>query len=697
MKVEKYRVLGELIETNKRQFVIPVYQRNYDWGKQHCKKLLEDIISAYKRDRFHFIGSIVYVDQGEENKIYRYLVIDGQQRLTTLFLLLKALLDSADDDNIKKEIRDILFNVDKYNDLKLTDLTKIKLKPIKNDNDQFVYLMNNDFQSMNRNSNIFINYDYLKQQIKKAVQGDITVKDILSGIKKLTSAVIILDPQEDNPQIVFESINSTGLDLSLADLVRNFILMTDKNQEKLFENYWVKIEHNVGPKRMTAFITDYLQFTCREMVSTQNAYTAFKNYFNNEHCENESLLKQLLHYSELYKVFLYGNNNDYSQIVNEKLAGLRALDQGTIYQFLFHVFDDYCSNTITMEELEKTMTFFLNYLTRRIVCGVGSNSLRGLYKTLYNRIFADKLNLENYCDAILQFFSLLNTKDAIPSDSMFKDALLNTDIYNKKSVCKFLLKSIENMEIDGNPNREILDVAALSIEHIMPQKLSEYWQQKLGNGFEKVHEKFVHNLGNLTLTGYNSELGQKTFEEKKQLILDKNSHIVVLNKDVLSQNSWGEKEIKLRAERLSAILLKLFYIEKPSQKIKFQVETEMRYNIGENFDATGTKPKSCIFFGNTFNVSSYSDMLSKIMEILYDLDNETVVELANSNYKLASASRSYITNDCERLRKAVEIYETGIFFETNLSANNIMSFLKSLLDVFELDYSELVISIDKRS
>lgn len=176
MKVEKYKVLGELIETNKRQFVIPVYQRNYDWGKPDCKKLYDDIISAYELDRAHFIGSIVYVDQGEENKIYKYLIIDGQQRITTLFLLLKALLDSTDDIYLKKEIEDILFNVDKYNDLKLTEQTKIKLKPIKSDNEQFLMLMNNDFQSIDRSSNIFINYDYLKNCIARSDNAGITAK-----------------------------------------------------------------------------------------------------------------------------------------------------------------------------------------------------------------------------------------------------------------------------------------------------------------------------------------------------------------------------------------------------------------------------------------------------------------------------------------------------------------------------------------
>ena len=697
MKVEKYRVLGELIETNKRQFVIPVYQRNYDWEKSHCKKLFDDILSAYQLDRFHFIGSIVYVDQGEENKIYRYLIIDGQQRITTLFLLLKALLDSTDNENLKKEIEDILFNVDKYNDLKLTEQTKIKLKPIKTDNDQFLLLMKNDFDAIDRSSNIYVNYDYMKKLIQKAVAGGDNVKDILSGMKKLTSAVIILDPKEDDPQVVFESINSTGLDLSLADLIRNFILMTDKDQEKLFEMYWVKIECNIGQRNMPAFITDFLQFACRENVTNQNAYEAFKNYFKTEQFTNEQLLATLLHYSEYYKAFLGNSNNKYSNEVNRKLSGFKALDQATIYPFLFHVFDDYESGIISMVALEKVLTFFLNYLMRRIVCGVGSNSLRGLYKTLYNRIFADKENLENYFDAIVAFFMQVNTKNAIPSDSLFKDSLMNTDIYNKKNACKYILKTIEEMTEDGTVNKEILDVSTFSIEHIMPQKLSDYWKQALGANFEKVHEKYLHNLGNLTLTGYNSELGQKTFEEKKQLITDKNSHIVVLNKDVLSQSVWNETTIKARANRLSALLLKLFYIEKSTKNIEFQDTTERRLSVGENFDATGTKPKSCIFIGTTISVSSYADMLSKIMESFYDLDNNLISELAKNNFKLPGAARVYITNDESVLRRAVEIYETGIFFEANLSANNIISFLKSVLDVFELDYSELVFCIDTKN
>lgn len=696
MKVDKYKVLGDLIETNKRQFVIPVYQRNYDWGKPHCKKLFDDIIDAFRYDRFHFVGSIVYVDQGEENKIYRYLIIDGQQRITTLFLLLKALLDCSTDDNAKKELEDLLFNVDKYNDLKLTDQTKVKLKPIQSDNDQFVLLMKNDFKSIDVNSNIYINYDYMKKLIQKEIEKGNSIKEILSGLKKLTAAVIILDAKEDDPQVVFESINSTGLDLSLADLIRNFILMTDKNQEILFEDYWVKIEKNVTQQRMTAFITDYLQFVCREKVSSQNAYETFKSFFRTSGYSNEDMLHELLRYSEYYKVFYGGNDDKYSDIVRSKLDGFRALDQGTIYSFLFHVFDDFNNSIITNEELEKVLTFFLNYLLRRIVCGVGSNSLKGLYKTLYNRLFADKEKLKNYYDTILLFFAQLSTKDAIPSDSMFKDALFNTDLYNKKNVCKYLLKSIEEYTVDGSMNKEKLDVSSFSIEHIMPQKLTEYWIVELGDQYEKIHEKYLHILGNLTLTGYNSELGNKTFEEKKQYIADKNSHIVVLNKDVLNQSVWNESAIKARSERLSAIIQKMFFIEKPTTTVKFFENTERKLSIGDDFDATGTKPKMCILCGESLTVANYADMLSKVMETLYELDGDIMNNLAFNNYILPGATRIYITKNRSLLRRASEIYESGIYFEVNLSANNIISFIKAMLDSYELDYADLVICFDDK-
>ena len=451
MKVDKYNVIGDLIESNKKQFIIPVYQRNYEWFKPQCKKLYDDIIHSFEQKKKHFVGSIVYVELGEIEKLHTYVIIDGQQRITTLYLLLKALYDLCGerDNYAKEEISDILFNKDKYNELKLTSQTKLKLKPIKSDNNQLLLLMNDDFDNMNPTSHIYINYMYFKDLINDTlISKDIRIKDIVEGMKSLVSAVIALNDGDDDPQVVFESINSTGLDLSLADLIRNYVLMTDKQQEYLFENYWQKIEQNVGIDSMTNYITFYLTFRSKEVVSNKNAYEVYKRYYDFAKYDNETALKDLFRYSNYYKAFCNGDTK-YSSIVNKRLEGLRILDQSTAYPFLFSIFDDFDNKVIEMDELEKVVSFLFIYLLRRIICGVPSNSLRGLFKNLYSRIFAEEENKKHYYDAVVQFFMQLTTKDKVPSDTEFKNALMTSDLYQKKKTCKYLLKTLEDINEDG--------------------------------------------------------------------------------------------------------------------------------------------------------------------------------------------------------------------------------------------------------
>lgn len=294
MKVDKYDVVGDLLESNKKQFIIPVYQRNYEWNKIQCKKLFDDIIEAYEKKKKHFIGSIVYVELGEINKLHNYVIIDGQQRLTTLYLLLKAMYDTCSDKDgyAKEEISDILFNKDKYNDLNLTSQTKLKLKPIKTDNQQLLLLMNDDVDNMNLTSHIYLNYLYFKSLINITLSTkDIRIKDILDGLKQLVAAVIALKEGDDDPQVVFESINSTGLDLSLSDLIRNYVLMTDKNQDFLFENYWLKLEENINSNLMDSYIIDYLMFRIPTDTEFINALMITDLYHKKKTCKY--LLKTL--------------------------------------------------------------------------------------------------------------------------------------------------------------------------------------------------------------------------------------------------------------------------------------------------------------------------------------------------------------------------------------------------------------------
>lgn len=698
MRVDKYRVIGELIETNKRQFVIPVYQRNYDWKKENCKKLYDDVIASAKKQKFHFLGSIVYVDMGEKDKIYRYLIIDGQQRITTIFIMMKALFDISNDNNTKEKINDILFNNDKYQELSLNEQTKIKLKPIKSDNEQLLHLFNNEFDEIAKNSQIYVNYVYLKQLILSSINCGMTCDEILDGLKWLTSAVIVLKTEDgDDPQVVFESINSTGVPLSLADLIRNYVLMTDKNQDKLFENYWLKIEKNVGINKMSAFIVDYLTIKTKDQVGSKNAYEIYRKYAEKSKMNNENLLKDLLHYSELYKTFLYGDNK-YGKVINKKLLGLRTIEQTTVFPFLFQVFDDFLNGTFSeITILEDIVSFLFNYHMRRLICEVPSNSFKGLYKTLYNRVFSDVANKSKYYDAIVQFISELTTKDAIPSDTEVKEALLSKDIYHKKNVCKYLLKIIEETNDDGKENKEIAwGDKPITIEHVMPQKLTDEWKEELGEDFETTYTKFLHTLGNLTLTGYNSELGTKSFEEKKQVLSDNNTHIVVLNEDIMKAPIWNANSISARANKLSTKLLKTLAIKIPQTKVNFTSRNISKKSIFSAEDLIGTTPTSFILLGESVSINSYNGMLIAIANMLHGIDNNVLNELSETNYAIPYATRTYVSKDPDILRKPYEIGDSGIYIETNLSSKNIVSFIRALLDKFGLDDSDFVFFVKEQ-
>lgn len=695
MKVDKYDVVGDLLESNKKQFIIPVYQRNYEWNKIQCKKLFDDIIEAYEKKKKHFIGSIVYVELGEINKLHNYVIIDGQQRITTLYLLLKAMYDTCLDKDgyAKEEISDILFNKDKYNDLNLTSQTKLKLKPIKTDNQQLLLLMNDDVDNMNLTSHIYLNYLYFKSLINITLSTkDIRIKDILDGLKQLVAAVIALKEGDDDPQVVFESINSTGLDLSLSDLIRNYVLMTDKNQDFLFENYWLKLEENINSNLMDSYIIDYLMFRSREVVSQKNAYDVYKKYYVANKLTNELALKDLYQYSNYYKAFCVGDKK-YSDLANKRLDGLRVLEQTTAYPFLFPIFNDYDNKVIGTEELEKVLSFLFGYLLRRIICGIPSNSLRGLFKNLYNRIFADESNKEHYYDAIVQFFMQISTKDRIPTDTEFINALMTTDLYHKKKTCKYLLKTLEDVNEDGTESKELVSIDKLTIEHIMPQTLNDEWEKELGENALMTHSQYLHTLGNLTLTGYNSELSDNSFKDKKKLLNDKNSHIVTLNKYFMNQEQWNETTIKERARILSDRIKKIFEIDAPKSNIEFNNASNLKISLISDFDVTGTKPTSYIFMGESENISYYSELLQSIFNKIYTFDSNTMISLAESDYRCPNGTRVYITKNKSILKKPMEILDSGIYIESNMSSSNIMSFIKNIFNIYGIDENDFVLFV----
>lgn len=686
MRVDKGRIIYDIIDQNKIQYSIPVYQRNYDWTKTQCEKLLNDILECARTRQLHFVGSIVNAQVPTNNKIFRYVIVDGQQRITTIFLLLKALYDCSDSELDKEKINNWIFNEDKYGELDLSDETKLKLKPIKSDNIQLNLLIKNKYDEMDKSSNIYRNYEYFKNQVLKIIDKELSVREICDGIESLICAIINLEPS-DKPQEVFESINSTGQPLTISDLIRNFVLMTDENQDSLYENYWVKIEEKISKELMPSFVIDYLNFKLDRIIREVDAYESFKLLFKNNNYTNESMLTELLHYATIYNYFLQ-NSKILSKEINDSLDGLRQLKQTTIYVFLFNVFDDYLNNEIDSETLSKVLKFFLNYSIRRLMCGVGSNTLRGLYKYLYSRLFKNKENKKYYYDTILSYFHQLNTKDSLISDEDLVSTLQKSDLYHKNIVCKYVLYKIEN-----HNSKEIVEVKNLTIEHIMPQNdfLNKSWKEMLGNDWSIIHSTYLHTLGNLTLTGYNSELSDKSFNEKKELLNNANTKIVLLNKDVLNQEIWNEEAILSRAKRLGELLADIFKIDTPNNVITFKDNSYSDYTLDIVEEATGLKPISYTIEGENveLGIDGFKAMLDSVLSKLYHKDSSILERIARNNERFVSWSkRIYISYDKSLFRYCEQIEDSGIYYDINLNSVYKLSIIKSLLNEYNIDLDE---------
>lgn len=690
MQIGPGRIINDFIEPNKRQYAIPVYQRNYEWAKEDCIKLFEDIVQAHKLDKQHFCGSVVYAPLDAGLDIQQYVIIDGQQRLTTIYLLIKALMDLAQTENEREAIKESLLNKDKFNSYDTDVATKLKLKPVKTDNNQLLNIMEDNFEAVDKSSGIWVNYELFKELVATALEEDpdMDVKRIYNGIEKLTCAKILLE-NDDNAQEIFERINSTGIPLSLADKIRNFVLMTESDQDRLFEDYWLKIEQLVNKDYRNDFFYSYLNLKLDEFAKEKEAYDQFKKLFREGGYSNESMLEELLHYAELYNAFLFGNSK-YSESINTSLADLQKLNQTTVFLFLFRLFDDLENDVVDEDELAKVLRLLVAYTIRRMMCEVSSNSLRGLYKTLYSRVFNNAENKVHYYDAIASFIIQITTNDAIPTDEEFTDALVWNNLYKKNALCRFLLTSIENQ------GKEKIVTDNLTIEHILPQNknLSTKWQEMLGDEWELVRNTYVHTLGNLTLTGYNSELGDRPFDEKqKYLSDDKESKAVILYKDVKGLTEWNEETIKARAYNLVADIFKMYPIEKPEQMISFKDPRYKEYTCDNPDDATYKAPNYYVLNGERVRMTNFAEMLRSIISRLYELDSDIIESMARNNEKILDwSSQTMFSYDIDIVQGNAMIPGTSIYQSSGYSASHIMYIIRALLDRYGIDHEEFVYS-----
>lgn len=676
MKADNINLL-EFISASKRTFKIPVYQRNYDWKKTQCLTLFRDIekISNDKYRRIHFLGTMVYI-QGENTANFReFIVIDGQQRLTSIMLLLKAIKDVISDLETQEDIYES-FLINK----RAPEEYRIKLKPMKSDYKIYKEIINGDIDNLPE-STIVSNYKYFLQLINSS---NLSPEEIYNGIQKLEIVYIQLSRENENPQLIFESLNSTGLDLTQADLIRNYLLMGEEysRQEKLYVKYWVKIENLLPDMMISDFIRDYLTLKTSIIPNKDKVYINFKEYYQGlRDYSVDVLLEELKNYGQYYSWFKYCNCPD--EEVNNKLIQLQKLKSTVVYPFLLSIFEEcYLYKNISKIELKLALDVVISYVLRRLICSLPTNALNKVFASLSKEILKDKykdLELNKKISIVL-----INKrgKGIFPNDILLRESFMNRDFYHFKQG-RYILE-----EIEVNKSKENVKLEETTIEHIMPQTLTPKWQVDLGKKYKEIHETNINKIGNLTLTGYNSELSNKSFVEKKQLLINSN---INLNREFLKYDIWNEFSIEERSNSLfeSAIIIWKYpivediYVSNNVDKCEFE--------IMDDIDVTGKSPYEIEICGSKYSVNSWREFFKCICKVMHEYDSQIFKTLIKHN-DFKGKKKRIITNDSMSLRKPAEIVE-GVYIEQNLSANDSLNYSKLVVEKYEGMENEILYKI----
>lgn len=684
------RTFLEFFEGADKRFIIPVYQRNYDWRREHCEQLYNDILDIMKyKFKNHFIGSIVYVfdEYGEKTD---FLIIDGQQRIATISLLLLAIYNLlkngeivSEKESLKEEINE-RYLIDKFS----KSDERIKLKPVKADNQAFLKLYENNSEDYFWESNITKNYSYFLNRIR---EDKIPADDLFKAIKKLTIVDIRLNSNDDDPQLIFESLNSTGLGLTQADLVRNFVLMGKPKdvQEKIYNDYWNPIEKNTQ-YRVDSFIRDYLTLKERIIPNKDKVYIGFKRHvYKNYSNENiEFLLKDLLKFSKYYRRIAF--SQDSNSGINKILKRINRLDVTVSYPFLLEIFDYYESNTISKNNLINILCTIETYAFRRLICNVPTNALNKVYMTLGREIKKHTDFKDKYFEIFK--YTLINKKysQRFPENEEFSKMLQIRDIYNFKSKNKLhLLERLENYDNVEKVNvEELLSEGELNVEHIMPQTLSNKWKELLGKNWDEIHNEYLHTLGNITLTGYNSRMSNRPFLEKRDIEKGFKDSKLSLNKYLWNLEIWNENTIIKRTEKLKNIALKIWSYPK-TDYVSLEQEAN-QFNLSEDYNFTGEKIKSFIFLSQTYTVNSWKDFYRVLSQNLYDLAPDIFNSfLSDGDF---TDGRKLISDKTEDLRNPLKITD-NIYLESNLSAESIVNMARLMLRKYDIEEDEVVVNL----
>lgn len=673
---EVYRIY----DARDKELLIPVYQRNYDWKTKHCEQLLQDLADLSRSGRpKHFFGAVVGKTEGS----WRWIVIDGQQRLTTVSLLMLALSDliksgsiPAETPRLGQKIREsyLLNEVESHK-------PRVKLKPVKDDADAYRRLFGPESEYV-ESSNVTANYRFF---ITRLPQLGLTADQIWDSINKLE--VMHLDLEEhDDPQRIFESLNSTGLELSEADKIRNLVLMglPSTKQNLIYEDYWNRVEKNVDFET-DAFLRWYLITKTSKTPRLNQVFDSFKKFISIDDRDITSIMTEIRDFSDYYKRIL--NASTGSPSVDERLGRLALLRQDVTLPFFMPLMSEYRVGTVTESDFADSVRIIESYLFRRFVTGLATNALNKIFALLYKEVRKLRKQDDRFSDVLTYLLTRRQGSGWFPTDDEFQAAFRTRDMYRVHSDRrKYIFECLENL--DSNDTRDIagaIENGSLSIEHILPQTLTDEWRSELGEQAEEIHNEWTHRIANLTVTGYNSTYSNSSFSIKKTQKSGYDESPYRLNSMLKDKNRWSLEEIKDRSAQLEQLALD-YWIYPNSSFIPPHVPVPVE-PLGTDTDFTNQNVIAFDFDGTKTTVSTWRDLMIQVMRLLVDKDREKFFLFAASHDTFVVAPRS--DADPTSLREIVP----GLNVNTHSSTSAKVGLLRKIFEFMGLDPEELFITL----
>ncbi len=695
--------IRDFLYTPGKYFLIPEFQRPYTWQADNVRTFLEDVeLLAETRKKKHYFGTIVFVNDPKD--LNADAIIDGQQRVTTSLLMITAIYHLTLKNPQKSSIaagelqEKYLFNSSQY----INQKQRIRLRSVTTDDIIFKKIYEQQgLDAIETQSRLFQAY----RQFYEYFETKDNLERYITALQQFDVVTIELNGNDDDPQRVFESINSTGKPLSDGDKIRNFALMLNSAAERqlVYEKYWQHIEKplsEVNKDNITDFFRNYIICQRNSIIQLGNVYPEFKKLFATRVSKEQSEIELVGFYGDILKNLDYyllvkfgiDSHNKFGSIL-PIVERLRYLQIELYMPFAMHVLRHYDSGKIDYTTVERAFNLVETYYARRIICNIPTTGSEVMFATMHRDII-DHQKTSPDADYISVLSFMLLSRDGrtrLPRDTELQYAVENNPTYyQRKTHVNYILTSIDNGFKEFTLKQIIDKSLRLTIEHIMPQTLSKKWIEELGDNYESIHNRYLHTLANLTLTGYNSEYSNRTFQEKK--VLEVKGEKVGLDYSQLKINEplrtiavWDEQALKHRQVWWSKKLAKVWPLPQTDYR---PVEIDTKISLLDDHNLKGAVVRTLFIFDDTVSVTTWAQALDTIVEHLYDRDPDLFNKMSSDDFL-----RRQLTSDDTFFSNAVQVYETGYYINTLSDTNTKLRIVHALAKLFELNREDVMVEL----